>query len=93
MALTVTDNIEITGSPNIEIARLSSTASGDSYSTKFKKIKTFLIQNHGATFATGVRDNPKVVVTQGTSTANAKIAITHTTTTEVFSVFIFGGDF
>ena len=84
--------IEAQGSPEIEVFRVkSSNASDWFFSRRFKKIKSIMIQNHGATFATGVaRDPPKVIATQGTATANAKVTITHTATAEFFSVIVFG---
>jgi len=92
MTLTVSDYLEVHGDPNLEIVRVSSTANGDTYtSKKFHRIKNVQIQNHGATFATGAAlDPPKYVITQGSSTTNAKVSIVHTDTTEVFSLFIIG---
>ena len=92
MAITVTNEMEINGASEMEVVLLTSTANDDVYfSKKFHYIRALLVQNHGATFSTGVaRDEPKVVITQGNSTANAKITITHTATTEVFSIFLFG---
>ena len=82
---------ECPGNPQIEVIRVTSDASGDYfYSRKFEKIKVPLVQNHGATFNTGVKDPPKITVTQGTDGKAAKITITHTTTEEVFSFIIFG---
>ena len=80
------------GIPEIEVFRVTSDASGDYFfSRRFKKIKSVLIQNHGATFATGAaRDPPKLTITQGSATATGKLTITHTTTEEVFSVIVFG---
>ena len=50
-----------------------------------------MVQNHGATFATGVsRDPPKITVTQGTANAPAKITISHTATSECFSIRLMG---
>lgn len=85
--------LELPGSPNVEVFRVESDTSGDwFYSRKFIKIKTFLVQNHGANIGTGVKDPPKVVVTQGNeATATmAKLTITHSSTDEVFSFIIFG---
>ena len=92
MTLTISDFLEVDGSPNLEVVRVSSTANGDSFfSRKFHKIKAVITQNHGTTFATGVaRDSPKIVVTQGSGTNNAKITITHSAATEVFSFLIVG---
>ncbi len=82
---------ECPGNPNIEYIRVTSDADGDFfYSRKFEKIKTPLVQNHGATFNTGSKDQPKIVVTQGTNGKAAKITINHTATEEVFSFIIFG---
>ena len=81
-------------SPTLEIEhfRVKSSLNGDFFfSRRFQKIKVISIQNHGATFATGVsRDPPKVVITQGSATANAKITINHTATAEFFSIRIIG---
>ena len=82
---------ETPGNANIENIRVTSDASGDFFfSRKFEKIKTPLVQNHGATFNTGSIDQPKIVVTQGTNGSPAKIEIFHTATEEVFSFIIFG---
>ncbi len=82
-------------SPEIEVFRVRSSVNGDFfYSRRFQKIKTFMVQNHGATFATGSlavgSDPPKIVLTQGTTTANAKLTITHTGTAEFLSIIIWG---
>ena len=83
--------IECPGDPSIEVFRVTSETNGDYfYSRKFEKIKTPLVHNHGATFNTGSRDSPKIVVTQGTDGKAAKITIYHDTTEEVFSFIIFG---
>ena len=76
----------------IEAFRVRSSVNGDFFfSRRFSKIKTFMVQNHGATFASGVvRDPPKVVITQGTNGGAAKITINHTATAEFFSFFIWG---
>lgn len=82
---------ECPGSPNIEVFRVTSDSNGDYfYSRKFSKLKVPLVHNHGATFNTGSRDQPKITVTQGTNGNPAKITITHTATKEVFSFIIFG---
>ena len=87
---------ECTGTPEIEVFRVTSDASGDYFfSRKFHKIKSFMVQNHGATFATGTLaagvDPPKIVVTDGTATTSAaKFTITHTATKEVFSIIVIG---
>ena len=91
----ITGYIEVTGTPEIEVIRVHADASGDYfYSRKFKKIKSFMVQNHGASMATGVsRDPPKVVVTNAGDTSSgttAKFTITHTATDETFSFIIFG---
>ena len=82
------------GSSQVEVFRVTSTnATGDFvFSRKFIKIKTVLVQNHGANIGTGVKDPPKLVVTQGNeaSAAMAKVEIQHTATQEVFSLIIFG---
>lgn len=93
MALTESDYLEVNGLPMLEVVRVESTAdTGDTYtSKKFQKIKGVNAQNHGATFATGVaRDSPKLVITQGSATANATVEIQHSAATEVFSLFIWG---
>lgn len=83
---------EVPGTPEIEVYRVRSSADGDFlFSRRFSKIKAIQIQNHGASFATGVsRDPPKTVITQGTATSSAKITINHDTTTEVFSIIVYG---
>ncbi len=82
---------ETPGSPNKEVFRVTSDASLDYFfSRKFEKIKGVIVQNHGATFNTGSKDQPKITVTQGTSGSAAKITITHTATEEVFSFVIYG---
>ena len=83
---------EIPGTPEIEHFRIKSSVNGDFFfSRRFQKIKVISVQNHGATFATGVsRDPPKIVITQGSATANAKITINHTATAEFFSIRIIG---
>lgn len=91
MTLLVQDYLEINGSPNTEIVRVSSDSNGDTFtSKKFHKIKNVQITNHGATFNTGTKDPPQVGVTQGSATTNAKVSIIHTTTFEVFSLMIEG---
>jgi len=85
--------LETPGSSNVEVFRVESDESGDYFfSRKFIKIKTVLIQNHGADIGTGEKDPPKIVVTQGDEATNtmAKITIHHTDTDEVFSVILFG---
>jgi len=87
--------VEAPGTPEIEVYRVTSDATGDYFfSRRFKKVKSFMVQNHGATFATGTLasgvDPPKIVLTQGTSTASAKFTITHTATEEVFSIIVIG---
>jgi len=82
---------ECPGNPQKEILRVTSDADGDYfYSKKFENIKTIQIHNHGATFNTGSIDQPKVVLTQGTSGNAVKVTINHTATKEVFSVVIYG---
>jgi len=91
MTTTINDYLEVHGNPNLEVVRFTSTTVGDSVtSKKFNRIKTVLIQNHGATFATGIRDPPKVIITQGSATTNAKVTVMHSGTTEVFSLLIVG---
>ena len=85
--------LELPGNPNVEVFRVHSDYTGDwFFSRKFIKIKTFMVQNHGANIGTGEKDPPKVVVTQGNEATNtaAKFTITHTTGDEVFSFIIFG---
>lgn len=88
----ITDYIEPTSMPEIEVFRVTSTGNGDwFYSRKFEKIKSIMIQNHGATFGTGRRDPPKVMVAQGSGGSAARITINHTDDAqEVFSVIVFG---
>lgn len=84
--------LETPGSPNLEVFRVQSDTTGDFvYSRKFIKIKTVHIQNHGTNIGTGVKDPPKIVVTQGneTGTTMAKITIYHDSN-EVFSIIVFG---
>lgn len=92
MALTTLDRLEVNGAPNIEVIRVQSTANGDAFfSSKFQRIKCIIPQNHGTTFATGVaRDPPRITITQGSGTQNAKITITHSAATEVFSLLVIG---
>ena len=87
------DWLEINSTPHVEVFRVVSNESGDwFFCRKINTVKAVLIQNHGATFATGVaRDPPKVTVTQSASSAkSAKITITHTSTRETFTVVIIG---
>ena len=83
---------EVPGTPEIEHFRVRSSVNGDFFfSRRFSKIKAISVQNHGATFATGVsRDPPKIVITDGTSGGAAKITINHTATAEFFSIRIIG---
>ena len=91
MALTVLDRLEPTGNPEFEVVRVQSTSNGDTYiSQHFYMIKSFMIQNHGATFATGIKDAPKVTLTQGTATSPALLTINHSASTEIFSIIIIG---
>lgn len=82
----IQDWMEINASPAIEVYRVTSNESGDwIIPRKIRKISAALIQNHGATFATGVaRDEPKLTI------ADNKVTITHTGTRETFSVIIMG---
>jgi len=70
----------------MELFRVTSNESGDWFFCKrIGKIQAVAIQNHGATFATGVaRDSPKY------ETRANKITITHSATREVFSVLVIG---
>jgi len=89
----INDWMEINGSPPIEVFRVTSNEDGDwLFCQKIDRIKTVLIQNHGTTFATGADvAPPKIAITQGSSTGNAKIAITHATAArEEFSIIIIG---
>lgn len=86
---------EIPGTPEIEVYRVRSSVDGDFIlSRRLNKIKSIMIQNHGATFATGGltagADPPKTVITQGTNTSSAKITINHSATAEFFSIIVFG---
>ena len=83
---------EIPGTPEVEVFRVRSSVNGDFlYSRRFSKIKAVMVQNHGATFASGVVvDPPKIVITQGSSTTSAKITLNHTATAEFFSIIVFG---
>ncbi len=83
---------EVPGTPEIEVYRVRSSVNGDFlFSRRFSKIKAVQVQNHGATFATGVaRDPPKTVITQGSSTSSAKITLNHTATAEFFSIIVYG---
>jgi hypothetical protein len=83
---------ELPGNNEIEIFRVTSDANGDwFFSRKFYYVKSVMVQNHGATFATGVaRDPPKIVVTQGNANAPAKITINHSGTDECFSIILIG---
>ena len=85
--------LETPGNSNIEVFRVESDTTADwVFSRKFIKIKTVIIQNHGANIGTGEKDPPKIVVTQGNeaSSTMARITIHHTTTAEVFSIIVFG---
>lgn len=83
---------EVPPTSEIETFRVRSSLNGDFlFSRRFHKIKGVSIQNHGATFATGVaRDPPKVVITQGANGNTAKITINHTATAEFFSIKVYG---
>ncbi len=84
--------IEVPGTPEIEVFRVRSSVNGDFFfSRRFHKIKSVQVQNHGATFATGVaRDPPKIVITQGSKGNTAKITLNHTATAEFFSIILYG---
>ena len=86
------DWMEINSSPNIEVFRVMSSASGDYfYSRKFSKVIGYEAQNHGATAATGVaRDPPKISITERTDGGMAKVTITHSATQEVFTIILYG---
>lgn len=88
----INEYLEIPGDPTIEHFRVTSDSNGDwFYSRRFHKIRSVMVQNHGATFATGVsRDPPKITVTQGTKGNPAKITINHTATSECFSIRLEG---
>jgi len=88
----INDWMEINGSTQIEVFRVTSNESGDwIYCDKISRVSAVLIHNHGATIGTGVRDNPKVTITNGAATGTAaKITIAHTATQEVFSVMVIG---
>ena len=83
---------ELPGDNEVEIFRVTSDASGDwFYSRRFYYIKSVMVQNHGASFATGVsRDPPKITITQGSANGPAKITIAHTATDECFSIRLMG---
>jgi hypothetical protein len=82
--------LELPGTVQVEVMRVTSDASGDWVFSKFHKIKSVMIQNHGANIGTGVKDPPKVTITQGGSDTSGKLTIAHSTATEVFSIIIWG---
>ena len=85
--------LEVPGTAQLEIMRVTSTNTGDFvFSKRFQKIKSAKATNHGATIGTGRRaDPPKITITQGIDTSNAKITIGHSDSSqEVFSLFIWG---
>uniref|UniRef100_A0A6M3K0J7 Uncharacterized protein n=1 Tax=viral metagenome TaxID=1070528 RepID=A0A6M3K0J7_9ZZZZ len=88
----INDWMELNCSPATEVFRVTSDADGDFfYCNKISRTKAVMVQNHGATFATGVsRDTPKITIRNGTTTMNAKITIGHTATAECFSVIVIG---
>lgn len=88
----INDWMEINTNPLIEVFRVTSNETGDYiFCRKINRVKGAWIQNHGATYATGIaRDTPKLAITQGSATSNAKITITHTTTREVFTLIVVG---
>jgi len=87
----INDWMEIAGTPHMEVFRVTSNETGDFlYCNKISKVTGVFIQNHGANFGTGVRDSPKITVTNAKTGGSAKITITHTTTREVFSVLVIG---
>jgi len=87
----INELLEVPGTAQVEAMRVTSTNATDFvYSRRFKKIKSVMVQNHGATIGTGVRDPPKIKVIQGTDVVNGKVEITHTATQEVFSLIIWG---
>ena len=88
----INDWMEVNSSPPVEVFRVTSDESDDwFFCRKISRVKSVLIQNHGATFGTGVRDNPQITISQGSGVSGtAKITITHTDTQEVFSVIIIG---
>jgi hypothetical protein len=88
----IRDWMEVAGSPHIEVIRVMSNESGDwVFTQKIHKVMGISVQNHGATFATGVaRDSPQLTITQGSTNSAAKITITHTGTREVFTLIVYG---
>lgn len=88
----INDWLEVSGSPAIEVFRVTSDETGDwLFCRKISRVSAVLIHNHGATIGTGVKDNPKVTITNGAATgAAAKIEIAHTGTQEVFSIMVIG---
>lgn len=85
--------METPGNPQIEVFRVNSDASGDYFfSRKFIKVKSFAVQNHGLTYATGKRDAPRIVLQQGNeaTTTPAKFTIYHSASEEIFSFIIVG---
>lgn len=89
----INEYLEVSGTPQLEVMRVTSTNTGDYvYSKRFQKIKSIAVTNHGANIGTGRRaDPPKLGITQGSGSSNAKITITHTNSSqEVFSLFIWG---
>lgn len=77
--------LELPGTAQVEVFRVTSDASGDwFFSRKFQKIKSVMVQNHGANIGTGATDPPQLTISDN------KITITHTASTEVFSIIIWG---
>uniref|UniRef100_A0A6M3LM36 Uncharacterized protein n=1 Tax=viral metagenome TaxID=1070528 RepID=A0A6M3LM36_9ZZZZ len=88
----INDWLEIADRSFFEVFRVTSNESGDwVFCQRLHRITACLIQNHGATFATGVvRDEPKLTITQGGTTSNAKITITHSASRECFTIIVIG---
>ena len=89
----INEYLEMPGTAQLEVMRVTSTNDGDYvYSQRFQTIKSVKATNHGSAIGTGRRaDPPKITITQGSATANAKITINHTNSSqEVFSLFIWG---
>ncbi len=88
----VQDNLEIAGSPFIEVFRVTSNESGDwLFTRKITKVMGVWVQNHGTAFTTGAAlDTPKLTVDDTTTEGTAKITITHSGARETFTILVIG---
>ncbi len=88
----INEYLECPGTNQLEIMRVTSSNDADHvFSQRFQKIKSVEVCNHGSAIGTGRRaDNPKIGITQGSASGNAKITINHDSAQEVFSLFIWG---